>query len=473
MKKRRLPLVVATLATLATGALAGPSVRGAQSAAQGDLHRLPAGHPRLDAGVIDAGPIPRRAEVIDGSQDDDPESEAALPPGHPSTGSAGDEASNPHGAAASSGMFEAPPDTADEDASLPAGAIVATILDPENRPLPGETVTLALLHQSVAKGESREHRTSTCDVEGKTHFEGLETGSGIAYRVTVVKDGATFAALPFQLPLTKGMRITLHVYPVTHDIQQAMVVMQAILFAELKDDRVQIQEAITIYNFGKIAWVPEGMVIRLPPEFTALNNNQQMGDHGVDAVEKVGVRLRGTFAPGRKDLEFRWQLPYDGEREVVFDVGLPPHVAMMRVMALASRTMRLTVEGFPEAEKRNDAQGQRLLVIEKQLRREEAPLASLHVSLTDLPSAGPGRIIASCLAAFGVLAGVFLAWGAAPGDSRAKPRAKGQRGQLLDDLEALERAHAAGDLGPKTYERARRDLIDAIARTLSAQSDNH
>jgi hypothetical protein len=39
---------------------------------------------------------------------------------------------------------------------------------------------------------------------------------------------------------------------------------------------------------------------------------------------------------------------------------------------------------------------------------------------------------------------------------------------LLDELEDLERSRLSGDVGPKTYERMRRELLDALARTLSA-----
>ena len=63
------------------------------------------------------------------------------------------------------------------------------------------------MHQTVAKGESREHRAVTSDDKGTARFDGLETGSGIAYRVTVPVDGATFAAMPFQLGQTKGMHV--------------------------------------------------------------------------------------------------------------------------------------------------------------------------------------------------------------------------------------------------------------------------
>ncbi len=63
--------------------------------------------------------------------------------------------------------------------------------------------------------------------------------------------------------------------------------------------------------------------------------------------------------------------------------------------------------------------------------------------------------------------------------ARTRPAAKGarkaegkaERAELLADLEDLERAHRAAEIGPKTYERARREIIDALARTLAAKPD--
>jgi hypothetical protein len=37
---------------------------------------------------------------------------------------------------------------------------------------------------------------------------------------------------------------------------------------------------------------------------------------------------------------------------------------------------------------------------------------------------------------------------------------------LLDELGDLEKARIAGQVGPKTYERTRRELVDALAYTL-------
>ena len=44
---------------------------------------------------------------------------------------------------------------------------------------------------------------------------------------------------------------------------------------------------------------------------------------------------------------------------------------------------------------------------------------------------------------------------------------KSERQRLLGELEELERARQRSEIGPKTYERARRELLDAIARTFA------
>jgi len=436
-------LAVAAGSAPAAGQTADTGAAAGQPRGDAGTQQLPAGHPRVD-------PTSPGADDVDADEDD------GLPSQHPAQ-------SNPHGGGSTPGAFEPPPDTTDDDGSLPAGVILIETRDADNRPLPHAGITLGIMHQTVAKGESREHRAVTSDDKGTARFDGLETGSGIAYRVTVPVDGATFAAMPFQLGQTKGMHVVLHVYPVVHDLQRAVVVMQAVVFAELKDDRVQLEEAITIYNFGRTAWVPDNVILTLPSAFTALTANQQMGDQGVDPVDGQGARLKGTFAPGRRDIEFRWQIPNTGDRDLEFDIGLPPHVAVMRVMALASQSMRLVVDGFPDAQKQTDPQGQRLLLTEKQLRKEDTPLTSAHVSLRDLPVPGPGRYIAAGIAALGVTFGLVFAFASSPPKPR---RGKATRAQLLAELENVERAHAAGDIGPRTYDRARRELIDAIAGTL-------
>lgn len=449
MRRVEALLVLAVGLSVAWGA--GPaSARAQGNSAQG---AMPPGHPPVDGEVVPAGPI-----VSDIGNDED--TDEPLPPGHPvaTPGKQG---------GAASGTFTPPPDTEAEEASLPAGSIAVELRDPANQVLPDTELTLGILHQSVAKGESREHKVTSTDAGGNARFDGLETGGGIAYRLTVPKDGATFAALPFQLPSQRGMRVVLHVYPVTREIQEALVVMQGVLFIEVKDDRVQLEEAFTVFNLGKVAWLADGVLLRLPPSFTALSAQQTMSDQGVDSQEKEGARLHGTFAPGRHEVQFKWQLPYSGESLVDFSTGLPPHVAVLRVIAGASHGAKLHVVGFPDAERRTDAQGQKLLVTEKQVRRDE-PLSAVHVTLDGLPTPGAGRILATGLAAFLVVAGVSLARG---GAYRQASSDKARRSVLLAELADLERGRETAEVGPKTYERNRRELIDDIARTLGPTSD--
>jgi hypothetical protein len=69
--------------------------------------------------------------------------------------------------------------------------------------------------------------------------------------------------------------------------------------------------------------------------------------------------------------------------------------------------------------------------------------------------------LATGLSACGVVTGFAVVF------SRRRLRAspKRARSAILNDLVSLERARAAGDVGPKTYERARRRLINVLAET--------
>jgi hypothetical protein len=367
-------------------------------------------------------------------------------------------------AGAGDSQEQAPEDGAMEDPSVPKGSIQVHIGDPSGRPLAGTEVTLGIIYNSVAKGESRKRITATTDDVGLAKFSDLDIGSGVAYRVMVLKDGATFSVTPFQLGPRSGMRALLHVYPVVNDMEQGLIVSQSMLYTEVKDDRIQVQQAFKIYNFGRNAWVPNDLVVPLPPEFTAFATQQGMTDVGVDAVAKKGVKLRGTFTPGQHVVEFRWQLPYSGDAEVKFDVGMLPHLAAARVIAPAAKGMTLEVDGFDPPKPSTDGMGQRALVTERQVRRDEAPVTSIKVAIRGLPTEGPGKVLATLLAFCGVVAGVMF------GSRKAPPRdTKAERQQLFVALESLELAFREKTIGPKTYERARREIIDDIARTFAAE----
>ncbi|HLK45808.1 MAG TPA: hypothetical protein VKT18_07450, partial [Acidimicrobiales bacterium] len=238
------------------------------------------------------------------------EDDEGLPPGHPSV-EQGDPRANPHAGAQPGGMpgvFQPPEDTEQPDPSLAPGTIAVDLRDPDDRPVAGEDVVLGILVNSIAKGDSRKHLQEKTDATGRVVFRGLETASNIAYRVSSGYQGGAFAASPFQLQQAQSMRVVLHVYPVTHDIQDALVVCEATVAAEIRDDRVQVEELWTVYNLGRKAWQPLDLKMKLPDGATAFNAQTTMSDQGVDEVSGF-AQLRGTFPPGRHAIDFRWQLP--------------------------------------------------------------------------------------------------------------------------------------------------------------------
>jgi hypothetical protein len=397
--------------------------------------------------------------------------EQEMPEGHPDVGDDAAE-TNPHAHAGKgngmAGVFDPPPDTEDEDPALAPGTIVVELRDADNRPVPDEVVTLGILINSVAKGDSRKHQQATTDARGITSFSGLDTALNTAYRVSSGYRGGSFAATPFQLGQAKSMRVVLHVYDVTREITQALIVCEVTVAAELHDDRIQVEEALNFYNLGRTAWQPDDVRLVLPEGFTAFNSQASMSYQAVDEVGGAG-KLRGTFAPGRHAVQFRWQLPWSGDKDVDFDVGLPPHVAIARVMMPATANIKLIAADFPTPDVRRDEQGQSFLVTEKRLRPDDARLTSLSIGIHDLPTLGPGRTIASLLAACGVGVGLVFA-GAARGGRKPGQDAKRTRASILSELADLERAHTSGEVGPRTYERARRELLVGIARTLSGPS---
>jgi hypothetical protein len=434
-----------------------PMLAIAASVARPAAAQLPPGHPQVAPGAS-ASALPSATP---------PTTASALPAGHPSLDDAPSGDANPH--ARVNGIFDPPPDAEVDDPTLPPSTIAVDLRDADDKPVAGEPVTLGIIRQSVAKGDSRQHRAATSDATGRVLFSDLDPAGATAFRVSVGRDGAAFAAMPFSLLQGASKRVTLHVYPVVHDAQQAKVGFEAIVVAELHDDRLQFEEQMRVFNVGRTAWQPTDFVMALPPGFTAVTAQQEMSDRGVEAAEGRGAKLKGTFPPGVQAVEFRWQLPWDNESDVTLDIGLPPQTAHVRVLIAASPSMTAEVADMPAAERKLDDRGQSYLVTEQMATHGASPLSRVHLSLHGLPTVGNARWVVTILASFGVLGGLALALSAAA--ARRKPSLsnapESARAELLERYAELERARRAGDVGPKTYERAQREIIDAIARTLA------
>jgi hypothetical protein len=381
-----------------------------------------------------------------------------LPAGHPPVGP------GPAGSAGPQDPAPTPDSTLPAN-DLPAGTIEAKIVDQNDRPIAGADVRLGVLKQTVAEGERRSHRSGKTNPDGMIRFDGLEIGSDFSYRVSVKSDPAEYASDPFNLGREVGQRVLLHVYPVTHDVSRTLVGMRGILVVEPRDDVFQFQAMFRVFNMGRITWVPTDISIDLPEGAKGFNVPESMTDTRF-VNEGDQARLLGTFAPGEHDVSFSFQVPNDHDENVEFRLSLPPHVAEVRVIAEAARGMGLSVQGFDPAESANAPGGQRVLVTSRRLRQGEPEMSAVTIRLSGVPTPGPGRWIAAVLAALGVLAGLAVALSSSKeASSRSSEQDVEQaRELLLEELVALEKAHRAGEIGPASYERLRRELLDSVAR---------
>lgn len=382
-----------------------------------------------------------------------------LPPGHP-------------GDAQDARFFTPPPDTAADDPALPAGVLVVTIQDPESKPVPRAPMSLSIVHSSVAKGESRERVAKMAGEDGSVRLEGLAVGSEHRYRVSTTRGAATYLSAPFRLGDDAGKRVVLHAYPTSAKLDDLVVGLQGIVYLALREDVILVEQLISVFNLGSVAWTPD-LSFKLPDGFQGFVVQDATGDGRIEEVPRVGAALRGTFPPGRTDLDFRYQVPLTNEATQTLTLRMPPRVAVARVMAEASKQMGLSVGGFPEATRTESRDGKRLLTTERESARAEGGVGELAILLTGLPTRGVGRWVGLLAALLTMAAGVYYAAATREGamDDEARSELEEAREALLDELVELERAHRSGEVGPKTYARVRASLLDALARIVSMRRD--
>lgn len=405
---------------------------------------LPPGHP-----PVGPGPAP---EAPSGD----------LPPGHPPIAAPGADAAgaaNPHGSTTA--------DSSQPDPDLPPGTIVAQIVNAAGQPIAGREVRLGVLRQSVAEGESRSFQSAVSSETGEVRFAGLQTETAFSYRVTLKEGEAEYASPPFNLRPEAGQRVLLHIYPVTTELRGTMVGMRGIVVVETRDDVFQLEMMLRIFNVGRTTWVPKDVSFALPEGTKGFVANETMTDVRVKLDGERNVQLLGTYTPGQHDVTFRFQVPnnHTERREISFD--LPPRVAELRIIAAAAPGMSMSVPGFEAAEPSVGNNGERMLVTGRQLRPGDPELEAVTIQLSGIPTPGPGRWIAAALAllaALGGLAGYLRRSPVNGGSALPAQDAAAARSRLLDELVDVERAHRQGEIGPKTYERARRALVDALTR---------
>jgi hypothetical protein len=423
---------------------------------------VPPGHPP----ITDDQPLPAGHPPM--PIDDDQQ----LPAGHPAT----------TGDAEDPGMPKIPRDEVRDDKTIPAGVIWATIRDEADKPVANQLVTLGIIRNSVAEGESRTRTQLTTDANGDVRFSGLKVGTGWAYRLSIVASApddpaaiATYGAEPFNLPLDHGFRVVLHRFPVSGSIDKLLAAVEGVdTIVELRDDVIEVQQVFDVINAGTTTWaLGKGLLLALPKGFKGLRTGEAMEDHQVTPVEGEGASWTGSFPPGRSRITYEFKVPYEGEPHADFDIALPPRVLAARVRVASKKGMTLTVDGFPAAREEPTGSGVKVLSTVKQGKPDDE-VRTLRIHIGGIPTEGPERWIAILLGFAGLVGGLYMAIREPPTSDRKATASSRERRRhaLLEDLVALEKAHKSGEIGPKAYARERQKLVDAIADTLDPEEAN-
>lgn len=427
---------------------------GGDPSAPGEGDALPSGHPPV-AGDVPPGPV----------APGDP-----MPSGHPPVGGAGAGAppgTPGHGMPGMGGMGDAaiarmfaPPETAtaEPDPTLPPGSIRIVVVDENDAPVADAEIQLGIMRSA---GGDRDRLPARSGPDGTYLFEGLDTGSGQAYRVNVLYEGATYSSTPFQLPPDSGYSARVRRLPVAHDERQILQFVAQVLF-ELRDDRLHVIVQSQLVNIGDATYVfpGDGIRMRLPDGFVAFQSQAVMTDQHVEEQAGYGLRIRGSLPPGSVTLAWGFDVPTDGDT-LTMRFGNPFRTMRYRVISEAPEGLAMDVEGFPRT-RRVESDGQTLLATELQRRPGDESLDEVTVRLRGIPGPGPLRLVALGLALVLLLGGA-LRFARRPGAAAdASGRRLAELGRRKDELlaaaRALEAEHAAGEIGD-VYRQKRRDAI--------------
>jgi len=387
-------------------------------------------------------------------------SPAPMPPGHPQLGA------NP-----SAGLdFKPTPDRSAPSPLVPKYSAEVHVVDADNNPLPGVTVRLGILRQTVASGEDRDSRELKSDAQGIARFTDLPGhDSSFSYRPSVTRGDGQFATAPFTLDENHGQQVILHVYDVSSDLSQQQLGMFCFMFVETRDDVFAFEVMFRVYNIGRTAWVPKNVRIGLPEGWKAFRAQEGMSDARVEADDD-GLSLLGTFSPGQHEVAFTFNVTNSQRETRSFTLELPPRVGQLQLVAGAPRGMTLEAVGFDPARPIPSRNGQRSLGTVKRLQPGEEPLRQLTFTLGGIPVRGNGAWFALGIAGLLMVAGI--AAGATTKRNHRSQRAPEELTEaqdlILDELVRLAQAHRRGEIGPRTFQRARLSLLNAIAR-LQAQ----
>lgn len=389
--------------------------------------------------------------------------------GTPRSSSASQRMVNPHGNRQTMARVIPAPDLEPGEIEVRLTANDANLLD-------NQDIKLAISKQSIEKGNTSSELTEKTNLGGVARFRGQETATDFVYTITANVDGAQYSAPQFQFrAATNGMRVLLPVYKATSDYSQMVLISRALLAIIPQDNLFAVDMLWRIENYSDTAWVPDpadkNLRYDLPEGATAL---QIRKDQGGDARFEDGgdgvLRLGGTFAPGQHDLMLRFHLPANNRSDRVIKVPTGVNMVSARILLDSAPGMEMKIDGFQAPQESRNQDGQRRLIASRDFLSEKvrAP-AELDVKISGIPTPAAGRGFAVGLAALIAAGGLVLSMGRfkakVPSRSQLSKEDRERAGELLlEELIRLEQAFKQGEIGRKTHEAAKRQLLEAYAR---------
>ena len=422
-----------------------------------------------------------------------PAAPQGLPPGHPPAGhppvGASPHGATPHAAETPSfaallrgdpfdspqhrlqaerirsGQLRLPQNMNDAVAGVPAGMVAVLLRDAQNQPLSGKTVTLHVVREDIASGNTTSDLTATTDSEGRAAFSGRSTETSYRYEVVYQEGSARYTSGDFRLRRERGQIVALHVYPTSTDLSKAFVFSRTLYVISPREDVFQVQILLRMHNGSPVTWLARDFRLPLPPGAKAFQPQQTTGD--LRARHRDGsVEITGTVDPGQHEISFSFQLPNPGNANAELTLPRPPHLVDARVFVESSPTMGLMVPGFRAPEPTQGTDGQPALMASQDFLQAGRAPDVLQARITGLPTPSNAPYVATLLAAVVALLGIsFAVSRPTPSTETISPEDRERAKQLLlDELARLERAFQGDEIGPKTYEQARKTLLDSLAR---------
>lgn len=376
---------------------------------------------------------------------------------------------NPHGNRQQAARMVPAPD-------LAPGEIEVRLASNETNLIDNQEIKLSVTKQSIAQGNSSSEVKDKTNIGGVVRFQNQSTETDHVYTVTANVAGAQYSSPQFQFRAGGGgMRVLLPVYKASSDVNGILILSRALVAIIPQDNLFSIDFLWRIENYSDTAWVPDKgdqqARLVLPEGAKAITIRE---DQGGDArFEKDGdnaIRLAGTFAPGQHDLMMRFHLDQTGDssRNLSFPSGV--HLGSMRVLLDSAPGMNLRVEGFSDPQETRNQDGQRRLIASRDFLGEKVRAPDrVEVHITGIPTPAAGKNIAVSIAGVIALGGLAASIGRfrsrAPARSQLSKEDRDRASELLlEELIRLEQAFKHGEIGRKTHEAAKRQLLEAYAR---------